>query len=233
MRIRLVGLFFALVAISISATSAFANDPFGGPPSSSSGDGITTQGAIYIGEGCTPAVSFPAGSSRWFKVETGEDYKLQIWLDDSPLWGAALNYFENSPHPATSDQSPNKINGYWLRVYAPDALNTNYFWGDEEHRMDLLTTDDGIRPDGSEVPWVGMANFNKFVANHLLWYEARFNGWVYLRVQNQMQWNDNAVVCVGHEYSPKPEPERTPQPDGDNPLVECDWDCKHPGKEYR
>lgn len=215
MRIQLLRVFIALVAISFAAGIAYANDPFGGPPTTSSGDGSTTTEAIYIGEGCSPVMRFAAGSPLWFKVDTSEDYKLQIWLDDSPLWGAALKYFEGSPDPAASDQSPNKINGYWLRVYAPDALNANYWYGDEGHRMDLLTTNDGIRPDGSEVPWVGMANNNKFIANHLLWYEARFSGWVYVRVENRMQWDDSAIVCAHHEYSPKPPP---PTPVPDDPL---------------
>lgn len=228
---KLLGTLMALAAIVIFAAPALADDPFGGPVTNTSGNGATTWAAINIAEQCSPSLTLAAHSSRWFKADTSDDYKLQVWLDDDPQWGAASKYFENYPDLPTSDQSPNLINGFWLRVYAPDALNPNYAYQDQGHRADLLTTWDGIRADGTEVPAVGFANHNQFVANHLLWYEARFTGWVYIRVENKMQWDGNAIVCTHREYSPRPRPQPTPQDNqpssGGGP---CDWDlldCGH------
>lgn len=211
---KYIAIIFTLIVIALTAVTARADDPFGGPASGTSGNGTTTQSAIYIGEQCSPAITFPSGSFRWFKVDAWDDYKLQIWLDDVPLWGGAYKYFENNPDLTRSDQSPNLLNGYWLRIYAPDSLGPNYGYNDQQHRADLLTTTNGIRPDGTEVNYVGMANTNRFVA-HLLWYEARFNGWVYVRVENRMMWDDSAMVCSHREYAPRPRPQQ-PTPSNDD-----------------
>lgn len=196
-------IFASLVGIVLLSSAVSADDPFGGPPSASSGDGRTTWGAIYVGDQCSPSIKFPAGATLWFKADTWRDYNIQVWVDDDPQWGAAFKYFENYQAPQTSDQSPNRLNGFWLRVYAPDALAPNY-WYPEGSRMDLLTTENGIRPDGSEVRYVGMANNNKFVTDHLLWYEARFDGWTYFQVFNKMMWDNNAIVCTRRIKRPDP-----------------------------
>jgi hypothetical protein len=52
-------------------------------------------------------------------------------------------------------------------------------------------------PDGT---WVGSGVkgygvFNKFQPSHLLWYEGSWDGWVFLRVGNQMLWDGTATVC--------------------------------------
>ncbi len=161
--LKLFGAMVVLVLIVFIVVPVSADDPFGGPATGLSGNGITTWGAIYIAEQCSSSTTFPARSARWFKADAWDDYRLQVWLDDDPQWGAAFKYFENYPDPAASDQSENKLHGFWLRVYAPDTLNPNYAYDDQDHRADLLTTRDGIREDGIEVSWVGYANNNKFV----------------------------------------------------------------------
>lgn len=230
-RLKFFGALCAVVLIILMVAPVFADDPFGGPISSTSGNGATTQGAIYIADRCSPSITFPAHSSRWFKADSSDDYKLQVWLDDDPLWGAAYKYFENNPDPATSDQSANLLNGFWLRVYAPDTLNPNYAYPDPDHRADLLTTRDGIRSDGTEVTWVGYANHNQFVSDHLLWYEARFKGWVYMRVENKMQWDGKAIVCTARVYSPRPQPQYQPTPSWwDQPQVDDGPKERVPGR---
>ena len=229
--LKLTSAVVALMLMVFIVAPVRADDPFGGPVAGTSGNGTTSWGAIYVAEKCSPSVLIPARSARWFKADAWDDYKLQVWLDDDPLWGAAFKYFENYPDPVTSDQSENKLHGYWLRVYAPDSLNPNYAYGDQDHRADLLTTRDGIRSDGSEVTWVGYANNNKFVTDHLLWYEARFKGWVYLRVENKMQWDGKAVVCTHRAYSPRPQPQFQPTPSWwDNPSVDDGPKERVPGR---
>ena len=215
MRIVWLSVFACLVGVFLLSSPVSADDPFGGPPTAESGEGKTTRGAIYIGDQCSTSTKFAAGSALWFKADTWRDYNLQVWLDDDPQWGAALKYFENNPAPQTSDQSPNLLHGFWLRVYDPDSLFANYAYDDQAHRMDLLTTDNGIRPDSTEVVWHGMANNNKFVTDHLLWYEGHFNGWVYLKVYNKMIWDNNAIVCTRRVKRPEPPP---PPPSKDQPT---------------
>jgi hypothetical protein len=206
-----------LIVFLISVPSASADDPFGGPPTKDSGNGTTTRGAIYINE-CTNSIAFAPNSVLWFKVDAWLYHKLLVWLDDDPHDSAA-KYFEGS----TSDQSPNLVNGFWLKVYPPEALGPNYAYRDQKHRADLLTTDNGIRPDGSELTFVGMANHNQFIPEHLLWYEAVFDGWVYLRVENKMPQKANAIICAIRvrymddppppEYQDEPDHEFIPYPD--------------------
>ncbi len=214
MRVILISGLACLIAMLLFSAPAFADDPFGGPPSATSGNGLTTWGAIYVGDQCSPSIRFAAGSALWFKADTSKDYNMQVWLDDNPQWGAAFKYFENNPDPKTSDQTANLLHGFWLRVYAPDSLFPNYFFDDQAHRMDLLTTQSGIRPDTTEVNWVGMANNNKFVTDHLLWYEGHFDGWMYLQVFNKMMWDNNAVVCTHRILRPQPP---APPPPADKP----------------
>lgn len=211
-RIKILIALVALVLLVVIVTPALADDPFGGPATASGGNGTTTWGAIYVAQQCSASINFPAGAARWFKMDAWEDYQMQISLDDDPQWGAAYKYFENYSNPAVSDQTANKLHGFWLRIYAPDSLNPNYAYADQAHRADLLTTRDGIREDGSEVPWVGYANQNKFIGEHLLWYEARFKGWVYARVENKMLWDGQAIVCTHRAYSPRPQPQPQPTP---------------------
>ncbi len=196
-----LSLFLILGAILICVPPAFADDPFGGPATQNSGNGTTTWGAIYIND-CTPAITFAPNSALWFKVDAWRYHKLQIALADIPH-DSASKFFEGT----TSDQSPNLVNGFWLKVYPPETLGPNYAYRDQKHRADLLTTSNGIRPDGSELHFVGMANHNPFMPDYLLWYEGVFDGWVYLRVENKMPWNALALICINRErYMDDPPP---------------------------
>jgi len=206
--LKWIGLVLFCSVLLTFAAPAAADDPFGGPPTSASGNGTTTWGAIYI-NGCTAVTTFAPQVTLWFKVDAWRNHKIQIWLDDEPRDSAA-KFFEGSRH----DQSPNLVNGFWLKVYPPEVLAPNYAYADQRHRADLLTTVNGIRPDGNEVNFVGMANHNPFIPEHLLWYEAVFDGWVYLRVENKMTWTANAVVCADRIRiaDDPPPPEWEPDP---------------------
>jgi hypothetical protein len=95
-----------VVLMLMIALPVAADDPFGGPPSRTSGNGATTWAAVYVsGYGAsqlnaagytTPACStstFSAGSSKFFKYDTHKSYDVELYLDDSPKYGAALDYF--------------------------------------------------------------------------------------------------------------------------------------------
>jgi hypothetical protein len=90
---------------SAGAAGIFGLSPFraalpGGVPSDKSGDGTSARKAVYIGGAWAvdsrsqaprePAIELPscatvkspAGTSRWFKMDTWKNKLLQVWLDD-------------------------------------------------------------------------------------------------------------------------------------------------------
>lgn len=86
----------------------------GGVPSNKSGDATSPRKSVYVGGAwqlsddvhrelpTCATVKVPAGTSRWFKMDTWKDKKLQVWLDDekndatapsgSAVFGAADAY---------------------------------------------------------------------------------------------------------------------------------------------
>ena len=82
-----------VVLMLMIALPAAADDPFGGPPSRSSGNGSTTWGAIYIANTCSAKIALPAGASRWFKFDTWKSVDTEVYVDDVPKFGAAYLYF--------------------------------------------------------------------------------------------------------------------------------------------
>lgn len=89
-----------VVLMLMIALPAAADDPFGGPPSRTSGNGTSTWAAIYIANRCSAKVTAAAGSGTWFKFDTWKSVDTEIYVDDVPKWGAAYNYFNGQWPPA-------------------------------------------------------------------------------------------------------------------------------------
>ncbi|MCL4396254.1 MAG: hypothetical protein M1482_15885 [Chloroflexi bacterium] len=205
----------AIVAL-VTALPAFADDPFGGPPSSSSGNGSTTWSAIYIGnDGCWTG-ALAAGSNMWFKADTwpvnldGVPVTLLVWLDDelpgairpsgAAVLGPAYNYFVGTADDFDSanrlgDQQASFVNGFAFRVFDPDALAPNYYYA--APNMWILTTANGAAPKGN-VQSEGWGTHNsQGEPNHLLWYEGgSWSGWVYIQAYNQMLESGTFSICT-------------------------------------
>jgi len=111
-----------VVLLLMIALPAAADDPFGGPPSRTSGNGATTWAAVYVSGYAstlvnssgyyTPACNkstFAAGSSKWFKFDSHKTYDNEVYVDDDPKFGAALDYFGYGAQAYT--QEPNKTLG--------------------------------------------------------------------------------------------------------------------------
>jgi hypothetical protein len=129
----------------------------GGKPSTNSGDGTSPRKSIYIGGAWTSVQSdqqelptcttlkVPAGTSRWFKMDTWYGKKLQVWLDDelntatapsgSAVFGAADNWFSGlTPGSAWAKNSfgdspeanPNLFEGFVLAILDSDNMKPNY-----------------------------------------------------------------------------------------------------------
>jgi hypothetical protein len=199
----------------------------GGLPSALSGDGTTPRKAIYIADDCA-TLRFQAGKARWFKFDAWGDKQQQIWLDDalagatapsgSSVWGAALDYmigtapgdgWRANAYPMADAANENLRHGYVLAVYDPDSLRPlNYF---TPPNAAILSVNTGARgflrygPDNISIADAvgarihGYGAFNRAQPSHLLWYEARFSGWIFILVYNQMIWDDTASVCAARK----------------------------------
>lgn len=89
-----------VVLMLMIALPAAADDPFGGPPSRTSGNGTTTWAAIYIANTCSAKLTIPGGaSSRWFKFDTWKSVDTEVYVDDVPKFGAAYTYFNGQTGP--------------------------------------------------------------------------------------------------------------------------------------
>lgn len=176
-----------VILMLMIALPVAADDPFGGPPSRTSGNGATTWAAIYLsgytggvrdamGYQAAPGCSttpFAAGSSKWFKFDTHKSYDAEIYVDDEPKYGAALDYFgfggqfhtgepsktlgnDNDPRAGGQQpipfrvgwkpdgtQEPGNIQGFGATVYGSNNLQPDFYWPTPNNM--LLTTRDGSR----------------------------------------------------------------------------------------
>jgi hypothetical protein len=94
--------------------------------------------------------------------------------------------------------------GYVMAIYDPDALQPNgEFAPPNAFILTVNTSGSGglLRSKGNvSVGSVGggphgFGQFNFGEPQHLMWYDGHFDGWVYIRVINQMVWNGTATVC--------------------------------------
>ena len=169
-------------------------------------------------------LKIPAGKARWFKLEAYADRRTQIWLDDEldgaktasgrATFGAADQYMLGT---APGDgwgvnslrnfvpQTPNFLEGFVMAIYDPDNLKPMLAFQPPNAAILTVNTDErGLLlpgPDNISVADVtgagihGYGSHNPNITNHLLWYEGRFAGWVFVMVYNQMVWDGTASVC--------------------------------------
>jgi len=155
------------------AGGPFSNLVPGGKPSDKSGNGTIPRRSIYIGGAWStvlppdqkelPAcatVTIPAGSSRWFKMDTWKDYRLQIWLDDElngakapsgkSVFGAASNYnWGTDPESVwrwytldtPGDTTDMFIEGFAMEIFNPDAMQPNFAYAPPNAALYTLGTD--------------------------------------------------------------------------------------------
>lgn len=169
----------------------------GGKPSDKSGDGTSPRKAIYIGgawamgpsvggpvgyraanenpmelPSCA-TVKSPAGTSRWFKMDTWQNKKLQVWLDDelntatapsgSAVFGAGDSYMWGLNGQSAWvvngwDIYPwvgvNWVEGWVMAIYDPTNMQPNFAY--EAPNATLYTTTytagGGVRRSGQGAP---------------------------------------------------------------------------------
>jgi hypothetical protein len=218
----------------------------GGKPSTLSGDGLYPRRSIYLGGAWStvsppdqkelPAcatITIPAGSSRWFKMDTWKNKKLQIWLDDevngakapsgSAVFGAGDAYnwgtWSGSVWQQNAYDTPGIRNGIWgsfiegfaMAVFDPDAMRPNYAYAPPNAALytggpknERSSQGFPLANSGRGVNLTSIVGFNPLEAwaeyspnqpSHLLWYEGHYDGWVHVRVFNQMIWDGTVSVC--------------------------------------
>jgi len=172
-------------------------------------------------------LKIPAGAGRWFKLDTWSDRRVRIWLDDeldgatkpsgSSVWSAADQYMlGTAPDSAwqknalSGSQSANFLEGFVMAIYDPDNLKPMWFFSPPNAAILSVNTDSAglllSGPDNISVKDAtgagvhGYGNHNPNQPSHLLWYEGRFDGWVYVLVYNQMIWDGTASVCSQRVY---------------------------------
>jgi hypothetical protein len=209
-------------AINISGLWAGPSLKFPGLAASESPEPVTLEPVQELPNCAT--LKIPAGKARWFKLETYHDRRVQIWLDDEKegatrasgfsTFGAADRYmFGTAPGDGwqinalrnSAPQTPNFLEGFVMAIYGPDNLKP--MWAFQPPNAAILSVDTDGRglllsgPDGISIAEAtgagihGYGSYNPHVTNHLLWYEGRFGGWVFVMVYNQMIWDGIASVC--------------------------------------
>ena len=171
----------------------------GGKPSDKSGDGTSPRKAIFIGGAWAmgPAVGgnvgyraanenpeelpscatvkSPAGVSRWFKMDTWQNKKLQIWLDDelntatapsgSAVFGAGDNWMVGLNQQSAwavngwdwvigAPANPYYADGWVLAVYDPTNMQPNFAYEAPNATLYTLTTSGtgSLRRSGQGAP---------------------------------------------------------------------------------
>ena len=209
-------------AINISGLWAGPSLSFPGLAASESPEPVTLQPVQEL-PNCA-ILKIPAGKARWFKLEAYADRRTQIWLDDElnsatqasgrSTFGAADQYMlGTAPNDGwqmnalrnSTPQTPNFLEGFVMAVYDPDNLkpmwafqapNAAILSVNTDERGLLLSGPDNISiTDATGAGIHGYGSHNPNVTGHLLWYEGRFGGWVFVMVYNQMIWDGTASVC--------------------------------------
>jgi hypothetical protein len=113
-------------------------------------------------------------------------------------------YFDSANSTGWKGAHPS-AEGYVMAIYDPDSLNPNRNF--EPPNAAILTL--SVSGSGSlrrslgnvslsgivgTVPH-GFGQYNFGEPRHLLWYDGHFDGWVYIRVYNQMVWDGVVSVC--------------------------------------
>lgn len=130
-----------VVLMLMIALPAAADDPFGGPPSRTSGNGSSTWAAIYIANTCSAKQTLPAGGAQWYKFDTWKSVDTEVYVDDVPKWGAAYNYF-NGVNPVFGNSRGGDGNDVRLGVrqypptYATKEQAQSDMWGDVGAEID-------------------------------------------------------------------------------------------------
>jgi hypothetical protein len=172
-------------------------------------------------------LKIPAGAGRWFKLDTWSDRRVRIWLDDeldgatkpsgSSVWGAADQYMLGTApgdgwqrNALNGSQSANFLEGFVMAIYDPDNLKPMWSFRPPNAAILSVNTDSAglllSGPDNISVKDAtgagvhGYGSHNPGMPNHLLWYEGRFDGWVYVLIYNQMIWDGTASVCSQRVY---------------------------------
>lgn len=206
----------------------------GGVPSNKSGDGTTPRKSIYIGGawdkdgGELPTcatVKIPAGSSRWFKMDTWKDFQLQVWVDDelndattpsgSAVFGAGDYYMlglaPGSAWAVNAASSKGAIpedgwvgpytEGFVMAILDPDNMRPNYAFPPPNATL-YTTNGDRDKNNLSTADILGSQSihgygqYNWAQPSHLLWYDGNnWAGWVHAKVTNQMIWDGTVSVC--------------------------------------
>jgi hypothetical protein len=102
-------------------------------------------------------------------------------------------------------QGPNSLGGFIMAIFGPENLKPNEAF--KPPNATILTHDSdtgGLTSNGSSrnafsyAPssgTVSYGNINPNIPNHLLSYEGRFDGWLFVLVYNQMIWDGFASIC--------------------------------------
>jgi hypothetical protein len=172
-------------------------------------------------------LKIPAGNYRWFKLEAYGDRQVHIWVDDEiteattasggSTWGAADQYMLGTA-PGTrwqtnaldNSQTENHLEGFVMAVYGPDNLNPMGAFSppnaallsvNVDGRGKLLNGPDNVSViDATGAGIQGFGSHNWGEPKHLLWYDGRFAGWVFVSIYNQMIWDGTASVCSQRVY---------------------------------
>lgn len=130
-----------VVLMLMIALPAAADDPFGGPPSRTSGNGASTWAAVYIANTCSAKQSLPAGGAMWFKYDTVKSVDTETYVDDVPKFGAAYNYFNKvTPKYGNSNGGDGNDIRLGIRQYPPTWATKEQaqadYWGNNDAAFD-------------------------------------------------------------------------------------------------
>jgi len=159
------------------------------------------------------------GATKWSGSAVFGAANKYFW-GTAPFDGWSANVFWGA-----NAMNPNEINGYFMIVYDPEALAPNYVYAPPNAAIltgggssgtsgtcdaaayaglpCIKASSGGPATDGSrsinsmvgpERKIIG-ATHNNSQPSHLLWTEGGYDGWVYVRVANQMIWDGTVTVC--------------------------------------
>jgi hypothetical protein len=185
------------------------------------GKELPTCATVVIPAGGSKWFKMDTWKNRWLQLWVDDELNAATSPSGTAVFGAADGYTQGQTPGSTwlknavSDKwgqtsyktySGPFADGIVAAIYDPDNMQPNFAFAPPNAA--LYTTNGSRSGQGLKFPGNGLsqsnivgsdihgyATYNPNKTDHLLWFDAKMDGWVHARVRNQMIWDATVSVC--------------------------------------